>query len=358
MTPWSHGPPAKIDLKEAQRVHERTLRRMGVLPKLPSRQSMLRMYETMVRIRAFESQAWKSAASGEGLPIHPSTGHEAIAVGVCSLLRPDDLVVSNHRPFGHFIAKGGSTNELMAELYGRSSGVCKGLGGEMVLSEPSKGFVISSMIVGACITIATGVGLALKMKKSKSISVCFFGDAASTNGAFHEALTMASLYKLPVLYVCENNGYSTNTPAAEYMPTETVSQMAYGLGIPTAAVDGTDVLAVREAAQRAIWRIRQNGAPYFLEALTSRIGPHKQILIDTRTKDRATFARMRDPLLRFRASLLAEGFLDEKRDRSIQSKVEREIEEGVAFARGGKRLSVQELRRFAYSGPIGRRTHD
>jgi len=346
---WKHALAKRVDIRQAQNVHGVILRRLGPNLSLPSRAEMLRTYETMIRIRRFEEQAWKSALSGEGLPIHPSTGHEAIAAGVCSLLKRGDKIISNHRPFGHFIAKGGSIRKLMAELYGKSEGVCKGLGGEMILSEPSIGFVFSSMIVGACITIATGVAFALRMQRSRSIAACFFGDAASTNGAFNEALTMAAVYKLPILYVCENNGYSTNTPAVEYMPTEMVSDRASGYGFPAAVVDGSDVLAVREAVQKGIWHIQHRHTPYFIEALTARIGPHKQILVDTRTPDRATFARMRDPITRFRATLVSEGTLNDKIEESIDRRVSREIRDAVAFARGGKPLQAEEMMRYVYS---------
>jgi pyruvate dehydrogenase E1 component alpha subunit len=336
-------------MREAQQAHRSAIKKLGPLPSLPSRAGLLRIFETMVRIRTFEEQAWKSALDGEGLPIHPSTGHEAIAAGVCSALQRGDKVVSNHRPFGHFIAKGGSMNELMAELYGRSTGVCKGLGGEMVLSDPSIGFVFSSMIVGACITISTGVAFALKAKASRSIAVSFFGEAATTNGAFHEALTMASLYRLPLLFVCENNGYSTNTPALEYMPTEMASDRASGYGFPTAVVDGSDALAVREAALRAIWRIKHGGGPYFLEALASRIGPHKQILVDTRTKERATYARMHDPIVRYRASLVSEKFLDGGTEDRIRRRVAGEVRDAVRFARKGKTLTRDELSGYLFA---------
>jgi pyruvate dehydrogenase E1 component alpha subunit len=302
----------------------------------------------MLRIRTFEERAWKAARDGEGLPIHPSTGHEAVATGVCPLLLNEDRVISNHRPFGHFIAKGGSIRALMAELYGKSEGICKGMGGEMVLSEPSIGFMISSMIVGACITIATGIGLALKLKRSNHIAVCFFGDAASTNGAFNEALTMASLYKVPVLFICEINGYSTNTPAVEYMPTQMVVDRASTYGFPSAVVDGTDVLAVREAAQNAIWHIRRHGTPYFLEALVSRIGPHKQILVDSRTPERTRYARMRDPLTRFRSSLVSEGILNDATDSSMRQRVRKEVEDSVLFARQGRAVPRRDLPKYIY----------
>ena len=198
---WVHAPGPKSDLRVSQVAHREALKRLGPLHSPLSKVDLLYLYRTMLRIRAFEERAWKAARDKEGLPIHPSTGHEAVAAGVCSLLTRRDRVISNHRPFGHFIAKGGSIEALMAELFGKKEGVCKGLGGEMVLSDSSIGYIISSMIVGACITIATGVGLALKMSDSKALAVCFFGDAASTNGAYHEALTMASLYKVPVLFV-------------------------------------------------------------------------------------------------------------------------------------------------------------
>jgi pyruvate dehydrogenase E1 component alpha subunit len=316
---------------------------------------MLRLYETMLTIRAFEERAWAAALTGEGLPIHPSTGHEAVAVGVCSLLSPRDRVVSNHRPFGHFIAKGGSIPELMAELFGKSTGVCRGLGGEMILSEPKIGFMISSMIVGACLTIATGVSFASHMKKSTDITVCFFGDAASTNGAFHEALTMASLYRLPILFVCENNAYCTNSPDVEYMPTEMVSHRASGHGFPTSAVDGSDVLAVREAARRAIWTIRHVGGPYLLEALVSRIGPHKQILVDSRPPEVARFARMRDPIIRFASSLRAEGVLDAAEERAIHKRVSRLVKDAVEFARHSPSLTVEKAWSYTYVNPDGDR---
>jgi acetoin:2,6-dichlorophenolindophenol oxidoreductase subunit alpha len=348
---WVHAPGPKADLRASQEAHARALRKLGPLPKLPSTEDMLRLYETMMRIRAFEDRAWKAAREGEGLPIHPSAGHEAVAVGVCSLLTKRDKVVSNHRPFGHFIAKGGSLRALMAELFGKATGVCKGLGGEMFLSEPSIGFVLSSMMVGSCMTLATGVGLALKMGNSKSVAACFFGDAASTNGAFHEALTMASIYEVPLLFVCENNGYSTNSPAMEYMPTGMVVDRARGYGFPAVAVDGTDVLAVREAAQRALWHIAHNRTPYFIEALVSRIGPHKQILVDSRDEDRKTYARMRDPIVKFRGSLIAEGILTAGQDASIRRSLDKEVANAVGFARRGASLPESDLYKYLYVNP-------
>lgn len=344
---WKHAQPRGQSIGAATDAHVAALRVLGGLPRLPSKQGMLAMYEKMVTIRSFEQRAWESARDGESLPIHPSTGHEAVAVGVCSSLRVRDMVVSNHRPFGHFIAKGGSLRALMAELYGKSTGVCKGMGGEMILSDPSIGFIISSMIVGACLTISVGVGLSLKRKSPGAIAVCFFGDAASTNGAFHEALMMASLYKLPILFVCENNGYSTNTPAIEYMPSETVSPRSSSYGLPSTVVDGTDVLAINDVMQKALQHVRQGSGPYFLETLVSRIGPHKQILVDTRPRDRAQLARMRDPISRFKASLRSEGILNPDTEREIQSRVRARIRDAVSFARRSRPLAGDAMKRLA-----------
>ncbi len=346
---WVHAPGPKTDLRVSQRAHRRSLGKLGPIPSLPSREGLVQLYATMLRIRAFEQRAWKAARDEEGLPIHPSTGHEAVATGVCSVLTKNDRVISNHRPFGHFIAKGGSMKALMAELFGKKDGVCRGLGGEMILSDPSIGFIISSMMVGACITIATGVALALKMKNEPGVAVCFFGDAASTNGAFHEALTMASLYKVPALFVCENNTYSTNSPAVEYMPTEMVSDRSSHYGFLSVVVDGTDVLAVREAAEKAVWHIKHRETPYFIEALVSRIGPHKQILVDSRTSDRTRYARMRDPLTRFRSSLVSEGLLSQEDVARLKRDVDKEVEAAVSFARSDKPLLASELSKYTYA---------
>jgi len=311
---------------------------------------MLRLYRNMVRIRAFETAVLENARKGASLAIHPYTGEEAVSTGVCSALRAQDKVVTNHRPFGHFISKGGSMSGLMAELYGKSNGVCKGLGGEMNLSEPKIGFLMSDMIVGACITIATGAALKEKMDKTKNAVACFFGEAASANGAFHEGLMMASLWGLPILYVCENNGYSTNTPAAEFLSNEIVAPRVAGYGIRTTVVDGTDVIGVRQRTEEALWQIRHGGGPCFIEAIVKRIGPHKQELVDSRLEDERRLARMRDPIKMFKAQLMEEKILTDALDAKMRAEVKAEVEESKRFAEKGARLTSEQAQRFVYAG--------
>jgi TPP-dependent pyruvate/acetoin dehydrogenase alpha subunit len=310
---------------------------------------MLRLYRNMIRIRAFESSVLENAKNGASLAIHPYTGEEAVSTGVCSVLKKQDKVVTNHRPFGHFISKGGSMNVLMAELYGKSNGVCKGLGGEMNLSEPKIGFLMSDMIVGACITIATGVALKEKMDKTENAVVCFFGEAASANGAFHEGLMMASLWGLPILYVCENNGYSTNTPAAEFLSNEIVAPRVAGYGIRTMVVDGTDVIGVRQRTEEALWQIRHSLGPCFVEAIVKRIGPHKQELVDSRSEDERRIARMRDPIKMFRSQLMEERILTDALDIQMNLEATTEVEEATRFAEKGDRLTSEQAQRFVYS---------
>ena len=251
----------------------------------PTEDQMRSMYATMVKIRLFEEEILRREQ--KGLAIHSCAGHEGIALGVISQLTLTDLVVSNHRPWGHFLAKGGTLRESFAEIMGHPDGVCGGTGGEMGICKPEIGFVQSTMIVGAALTLATGVAFSIQQLQvgKDNIAVVFFGEGASTNGAFHEALELAKLFHLHLLFVCENNGLSGNTPAIEYMPTELVVHRAMGYGIRTNVCDGSDVLAVWDAAQTAIEYVRKERAPYLLECLCVRINRlqvrihHRQRLI-------------------------------------------------------------------------------
>jgi len=346
---WKHSPVIpKTPLSVAQAAHQKSIKN-ATHSTVPSQTLMLRLYRNMVRIRAFETAVLENARRGASLAIHPYTGEEAVSTGVCSALRTQDKVVTNHRPFGHYISKGGSMNGLMAELYGKSNGVCKGLGGEMNLSEPRIGFLMSDMIVGACITIATGAALEEKMGKTKNAVVCFFGEAASANGAFHEGLMMACLWGLPILYVCENNGYSTNTPALEFLSNEIVAPRVAGYGMRTTVVDGTDVIGVRQRTEEALWQIRNGGGPYFMEVMVKRIGPHKQELVDSRLEDERRLARMRDPIIAFRAQLVEEKILSDPEDAKINAEARKEVEGAIRFAEKGRRLTSAQAQRLVYS---------
>ena len=310
----------------------------------PTEDQMLVMYEKMVQIRLFEEEILRREE--KGLAIHSCAGHEGVAIGVCSQLEPSDLIVSNHRPWGHFLAKGGGLGESFAEILGKPQGVCGGMGGEMGICKPEIGFVQSSMIVGACLTIACGVALSVKMGAVKgfptgdrSVAVVFFGEGATTNGAFSEAMTLAKLYDLPLLFVCENNGLSGNTPSTEYMPTELVVHRASGYGFPTMVCDGSDVFAVWEAAQKAIEHVRTKGGPYFLECLVARMNRHKvPRMPDIRPPEVKRMARMRDPLLKLKAALLSEQILTPQMDMDIRKRVLIDLDGAMRFAHTDDRL--------------------
>ena len=288
---------------------------------------MRAMYETMVKIRLFEEEILRREQ--KGLAIHSCAGHEGVALGVTAQLRLTDLVVSNHRPWGHFLAKGGTLRESFAEIMGHPDGVCGGIGGEMGISKPEIGFVLSSMIVGAALTIATGVAFSLQQlhPASDDIAVVYFGEGASTNGAFHEALTLAKVFHLPLLFVCENNGLSGNTPASDYLPTPLVVHRAMGYGIRTNVCDGSDVLAVWDAAQTAIDVVRRHRSPFLLECLVQRINRHKvPRMPDVRSPEVKRQARMRDPLLKLRSALIAEHLLTPEEDLVLRHATQRDID--------------------------------
>jgi len=295
----------------------------------PTVEGMRWMYRKMLTIRLFEEEILRREQ--KGLAIHSCAGHEGVALGVIAQLRLRDLVVSNHRPWGHFLAKGGTLRESFAEIMGHPDGVCGGIGGEMGICKPEIGFVLSTMIVGAALTVSTGVAFSIqqlpwKQDRPDNIAVVFFGEGASTNGAFAEALTLAKLFHLPLLFVCENNGLSGNTPANEYLPTELVVHRATGYGIRTNVCDGSDVLAVWEAAQTAIDYVRKERAPYFLECIVKRINRHKvPRMPDVRSPEEKRQARMRDPLLKLRAALLSEGLITEPEVDGWRAEIKEEV---------------------------------
>ena len=231
----------------------------------------------MLRIRRFEEQVGKLFAQGQ-LPgfVHLYIGEEAVGAGVCAALRDDDYIISTHRGHGHVIAKGGDFDRMMAELFGKATGYCKGKGGSMHIADFSIGMLGACGIVGGGIPVAVGAGLSAKTRGTDQVSVTFFGDGAANEGSFHESLNLASVLKLPVLFVCENNQYGEFTPADKAMNIKDVAIRAAGYGIPGVIVDGTDALAVHEAAQEAVARARRGEGPTLIEAKTHRKGGHAE----------------------------------------------------------------------------------
>ena len=294
-------------------------------------------YRRMYSIRRFDEEGSRLFLAGkiEGA-YHSSIGEEAVIVGACVAVNDSDSMTGTHRSHGHPIGKGGKLNALMAELFGRATGVCKGRGGSMHLADGSVGIISESAIVGGGIPLATGCGLAAKVRKSNEVTLCFFGDGAVNQGVFHESLNMAAIWKLPVIYVCENNGFAVMTALEDTHGQPSIARRADSYGIPGLAVDGQDVTAVYEATRDAVARARRGDGPTLIEAKTCRFDEHSVGLVIPGPPYRdaeavETYRLHRDPIKLFRARLLSEG-LDEALIKSIESDVDRAVEDAIAFA--------------------------
>jgi len=295
---------------------------------------LLDLYKTMLIIRLFEERCNYLFMQGR-IPstLHLYIGQEAVASGVCALLRTDDYITSTHRPHGHAIAKGVSINSIMAELFGKVTGCCKGKGGSMHVGDIRVGMFPAIAIVGAGIPIATGAALAVKRLGTDRVVVSFFGEGASNEGAFHEGLNMAAIWDLPVVYVCENNLYAASTPFSAVFKIKSVSERASAYGIPAEQADGNDVIAVYQAAERAISRARSGGGPTLLECFTYRQCGHSRS--DPRTyrsrEEEEEWARL-DPIKRLAERLLAENLATDASLEVIKAEVIANIDAAVAFA--------------------------
>src|SRR5918997_2400171 len=286
---------------------------------------LLSLYREMVLIRRTEEQLARAYQQGH-IPgaCHTYVGQEAVAVGVCARLRPDDVVFSTHRGHGHALAKGVPPRELIAELLGRATGCSRGRGGSMHLFAPEVGLMGTTGIVGPNILQATGAGYSFKLLESDRVSVGFFGDGAVNNGAFHEGVNMAAIWDLPVLFVCENNLYATEVPFSSATRNTDVAERANSYGLPGIAVDGNDVLAVYEAAGEAIARARARRGPSLLECRTYRTRSHAEGMRDAgyRTQDEVADWQGRDPIARLRSGLLERGIASENELQDVDETVE------------------------------------
>ena len=287
------------------------------------------LYRKVALIRRFEDRVYRLFLEGE-IPgtLHQYQGQEAVAAGVCSTLRIDDWITSTHRPHGHALAKGVSTREAMAELYGKATGCCGGKGGSMHLGDPKVGMLPAIAIVGGGNTIVTGLGLAMKLRKTDQVAVCFFGDGATNEGAFHEGLNFAAVQQLPIVFVCENNLYGASTPWEQVSLVRDVAQRATAYGVPSAIVDGMDAVAVREASAVAVSHARGGGGPTLLECKTYRFAGHSRSdARGYRTREEEQDWAQRDPLI-----VLAER-LDADTVECLEAEVRAELDEAVEFAR-------------------------
>lgn len=294
----------------------------------------------MLLIRRFEERLDDLFASGviKGTS-HLYAGQEAVAVGVCAVLQKEDLMTSTHRGHGHFLAKGGSAPELMAELWGKVGGPSKGRGGSQHVADYSVGFLGSNGITAGGLPIATGAGLSLQMRGKKNVVVSFFGEGGANQGTFHESLNMAAIWKLPVIFLCENNLYAMSTPFAQAFAAPTIAARAAGYGIAGEVVDGTDFFAVREAVQRAAQRARDGEGPTLLEAHTYRYYGHsKSDKREYRTREEEDSWRERDCIARLREAMGMS--LDELA--ALDEEVTREVDEAVEFARQSPEPEVED----------------
>jgi pyruvate dehydrogenase E1 component alpha subunit len=293
-------------------------------------------YRRMVRIRRFEETAAELYRGGE-LPgfLHASIGQEAVAVGVCMHLGPEDVITSTHRGHGHVIAKGARLDRMMAELYGRATGYCRGKGGSMHIADLDLGILGANGIVGAGIPIAAGAALAFAMRGEPRVAVAFFGDGASNTGAFHEGLNLAAVWKLPCVFVCENNEYAESTPRRIHQPVAEIAVRAQAYAMPGVVCDGMDFFAVHAAVGEAVRRARTGQGPTLVEAKTYRFLGHHMGDPGTayRTRDEVEQYRQRDPLRLFREQVRRQGWLSADALAAVEREVEAELAEAVRFAR-------------------------
>jgi len=295
---------------------------------------LMDMYKTMVRIRTFEEMVFKQFKAGN-VPgfVHLYAGEEAIATGACANLRPDDYITSTHRGHGHLIAKGGKTDRMMAELYGKKTGYNKGKGGSMHLADPDLGILGASGIVGAGIPIATGAALSAKLRRTDQVTICFLGDGATNNSRFHEGVNLAACLNLPVVYVIENNLYAISVRISYACKIANIADRASAYGIPGKTVDGNDVLAVYEAVGEAVTRARKDQGPTLVECKTYRWRGHWAG--DTQPyvgKEEIEDWIKKDPIPRFRNKLIEMGILTEENANRIDQEINEEIQKAVKFA--------------------------
>jgi pyruvate dehydrogenase E1 component alpha subunit len=316
-----------------------------------SRDALLDAYRRMRTIRAFEEKLSELVTAGKlaGF-LHLYAGEEAVAVGVCAHLSDRDTVTSTHRGHGHCIAKGVDVRGMMAELFGRSTGICKGKGGSMHIADLDRGMLGANGIVGAGIPLATGAALTAKLKRTGGVAVAFFGDGATNQGQFHEALNIAAVWKLPALYVVENNGYGEATPTEFVTPVEDIADRAASYAMPRAVADGMDFFDVTAKAGEAIARAREGGGPTLLECKTYRyFGHYVGDPLTYRRKEEAEEVRQgRDPLDLLERRAVESGVVDADALRAVDGEVVAAIEDAVAWAEQSPLPQAEDVLRDVY----------
>jgi len=317
---------------------------------------LIGLYRTMLKIRLCEESFVLPILNGEvKCPVHLCSGEEAIAMGVCAALEDTDYVFGNHRSHGHFLAKGGSMNELVAEIYCKETGCSRGRGGSMHLIDPDVGMLGAAPIVAGTISLALGAALASCIRKEKRVSVSFFGDGATNEGVLYESMNFAALKKLPILFVCENNSYATHMPVSECRPDCNIVDIAKPFGIPNDCVDGNNVLEVFEVAEKAVTACRNGSGPFFIEALTYRlrghVGPDDNIQgthTDIRPPEEIDLWKKKDPIDNFEKHLLDNGVLSELDISEIKNEVNQAVLDAHVFAIESSYPQESELNAYVF----------
>jgi TPP-dependent pyruvate/acetoin dehydrogenase alpha subunit len=309
------------------------------------------MLEKMFEVRFFEEQV--EAFFKQGMirgSVHLYIGEEAVAVGACSALEKSDYITSTHRGHGHFIAKGGDCNRMMAEILGRETGYCRGKGGSMHVTDIEIGNLGANGIVGAGIPIATGAAMALKLQRQARVVVCFFGDGAANTGAFHEGINLASIHSLPVVFICENNCYAISASTCNTFCIPNISERARSYGIPGISVDGMDVVKVHQAAVDAVNRAREGAGPTFIECKTYRFKGH--FVGDAeiyRTREELATWMQKDPIQRFSTWLVENGVLDKNEIHQLRTAASDRVKQAERFALQSSEPAAEEACQSIYA---------
>ncbi len=317
---------------------------------------LINMFKQMVKIRYCEESLVEYILDGSiCCPVHLTSGEEAVAVGICSVLEKNDYIFGNHRSHGHYIAKGGDLAAMIAEIFCKEDGCSKGRGGSMHLIDPSVGMLGSAPIVAGTISLAVGAALACKIRNSGQIAVSFFGDGATNEGVLYESLNFVSVNKLPMIFVCENNFYSTHMPIKECRPNDEIYRIAEPFDIPSSRIDGNDVLAVYEIAKEAVGNCRRGNGPYFIECLTYRqrghVGPDDNIQgthTDIRPPDEVEEWMKNDPIIRFEKYLINKKIISSDEIDQIKSNINIEIGDAYKYAKDSNDPREQELKNYVY----------
>ncbi|HEY6218154.1 MAG TPA: pyruvate dehydrogenase (acetyl-transferring) E1 component subunit alpha [Pyrinomonadaceae bacterium] len=346
--------PPDVDSKKLKQERDEAKERQKDRLSGLSREQLIELYRQMLLIRRFEEKSAEAYVAGKiGGFCHLYIGQEAVGVGAISAIRKDDYVLASYREHGLALAKGMAARSIMAELFGKATGCSKGKGGSMHMFDKELGFFGGHAIVGGQIPLATGTAFATKYQGTDQVTLCFFGEAAVNQGAFHESLNMAQLWKLPCIYICENNQYGMGTSLARAMSLSDISKKACAYDLASEFVDGMDVLAVREATLRAVERARKDYLPTLLEIRTYRFMGHSMSDPGNyRTRAEIEKYQERDPIKLFSATLVEQKITDEKTLQEIDRKVREEVEDSLRFADESPLPDPSELYTDVYANPI------